>query len=251
MNNRFAHCVSVNEATSLLCLFLSSEADDNDKQALNDEYDTFLAFAGEEDWQDENHSDPFHLIEQDAEELNAFLSSMDDLDGEPVRLNLHRTPVDDSLDWLDEVCGEDGELDEDATYSDPDNIAFLAMVKEHKENYGKSDSDLLPDDTSYRSMHPEDEEGYDYHESIDFKDQPEGGLAFSLAILDDHAHGRETEIPDDMEYNMDDPRYRKIYERGVEILNRIVESKTIDGNYPPGMTRCDLVHVGEIEPDDD
>ncbi|TSE04357.1 hypothetical protein [Aquimarina algiphila] len=171
MNNRFTHCVSVNEATSLLCLYLSSEADDNDKRALNDEYDTFLAFAGEEDWQEEDHSDPVDLIEQDAEEISAFFVSMDDLDDEPTCLNLYRTPDDDSLDWLDEVCGEDGELDEEATYSNPDNIAFLAMVKEHKENYGKSDSEL-PDD-------------------------------------------------DDL------------------------------GDYPPGMTRCDLIHVGEIEPDED
>jgi len=53
-----------------------------------------------------------------------------------------------------------------------------------------------------------------------------------------------------MEYNLDDPRYRKIYQRGVEILNRIIESKTIDGNYPLGMTRSDLIQVGEIEPDE-
>lgn len=109
MKNRFRHCSDENEATSLLCLYLSSEDEQEEKQALQNEYDAFI-FERE-------------MLESDQEDKGS----------------------------------------------------------------------------SYRPMYSEDEGSYDYHENIDFKD-----------------------IPDDPD---------------------------LDG-YPPGMTLSDLIHVGEIEPDD-
>ncbi len=133
MKNRFRHCSSKNEAVSLLCLLLSSEDEQEEKQALHDEYDTFISVM-------------------QTHEIIQFDNLQDVLDNQ----------------FLDE---------------------------DRKE--------------------PE-QEGYPYWEDVNYKDRPE----------DDY-------------YDCED--YDEVAEADARELN----------DYPPGMTRADLIHVGEIDPDDE
>ncbi len=119
MKNRFRHCSDEHEAVSLLCLLLSSEDDKCEKQALHDEYDTFVSIVGgyremlfdcaeDELFGSDEEDDYGDLTEADEHELDNYLKGYNELDDEPQKLDLVSKPFDDDgWDFLDAVNDED------------------------------------------------------------------------------------------------------------------------------------------------